>query len=406
MSKEKKPEIRFKGNQGSWNEKILNSFVERVTRKNTENNQLVLTASALYGLIDQQSFFNKKIAGSNLLNYYLIKKGEFAYNKSYSSKYPWGAVKRLDKFEKGVLSTLYIVFNIIRKDIDSDFLTIFFETDRWHEYLSLTAEEGARNHGLLNISIEQFFSLPLTIPSNILEQKLIGRLFIEIGNLILEQDNEIKRLEILKQASLYKMFPRPGSSVPEIRFKGFTEPWIKTTIKNLFSEGNSRGEFENLLSVSIGDGVYPTTDFIKTNTVTDFSNYKTVYVNDIVYNSMRMWQGASGVSFWNGIVSPAYTVLRPNEKIYSPFMAYYFKIPWVVKMFELNSQGLTKDTWNLKYPAISQLEFYVPKDIEEQKLISEYFDRLSSVIKIKKQKLAKLRQIKEALLEKMFVNID
>ena len=119
---------------------------------------------------------------------------------------------------------------------------------------------------------------------------------------------------------------------------------------------------------------------------------------------MRMWQGASGVSYFNGIVSPAYTVLTPNEKVWSPFFAYLFKLPWVIKIFEANSQGLTKDTWTLKYPAISIIEFAVPSDVKEQTQIANYFKQLDDLIDAKRQKLEKLQNLKQACLDKMFIN--
>ena len=109
-------------------------MVERVTRKNENlESELPLTISAQYGLIDQNEFFDKRIASRDVSGYYLLKKGEFAYNKSTSSDAPWGAVKRLDRYEMGVLSTLYIVF-ALKEDgnIDSDFLVSYYDTDCWH----------------------------------------------------------------------------------------------------------------------------------------------------------------------------------------------------------------------------------------------------------------------------------
>lgn len=119
---------------------------------------------------------------------------------------------------------------------------------------------------------------------------------------------------------------------------------------------------------------------------------------------MRMWQGASGVSYYEGIVSPAYTVMTPREFIWSPFFAVYFKLPWVIKIFEANSQGLTKDTWNLKYPAISQIELPVPIDEKEQIYIAHFFNTLDSILSAKRQKLEKLQNLKQSCLDKMFIN--
>jgi len=158
----------------------LGELVDRVVRKNTNNEStLPLTISAQYGLVDQITYFNNRVASRDVSNYYLVLNGEFAYNKSTSDGYPFGAVKRLDLYEKGVLSTLYIVFAPKKEQqIDSDYLTVLFDTDRWHKGVAERAAEGARNHGLLNISID------LSVPKDIVEQKQIGAFIRQLDNLI------------------------------------------------------------------------------------------------------------------------------------------------------------------------------------------------------------------------------
>lgn len=170
----------------SWEQRKLGELVDRVVRKNTNNEStLPLTISAQYGLVDQITYFNNRVASRDVSNYYLVLNGEFAYNKSTSDGYPFGAVKRLDLYEKGVLSTLYIIFATKKEQqIDSDFLTVFFDTDRWHKGIAERAAEGARNHGLLNISTEDFFDIDLSIPQNVLEQKQIGTFIRQFDNLI------------------------------------------------------------------------------------------------------------------------------------------------------------------------------------------------------------------------------
>ena len=170
----------------SWEQRKLGELVDRVVRKNTNNeSSLPLTISAQYGLVDQITYFNNRVASRDVSNYYLLFNGEFAYNKSTSDGFPFGAVKRLDLYEKGVLSTLYIVFSINEKQIvDSDFLTVFFDTDRWHKGVSERAAEGARNHGLLNISAEDFFDIDITIPKNKAEQAAIGAFIRSLDDLI------------------------------------------------------------------------------------------------------------------------------------------------------------------------------------------------------------------------------
>ena len=164
----------------------MGDVVERITRKNQSlESTLPLTISAQYGLIDQNKFFDKRIASKDVSGYYLICKGEFAYNKSTSADAPWGAIKRLDRYESGVLSTLYIVFRI-RDDshTDSNYLASYYDTDLWHKSVQAVAAEGARNHGLLNIAPADFFETTVMLPQDIGEQRLIGSYFKSLDNLI------------------------------------------------------------------------------------------------------------------------------------------------------------------------------------------------------------------------------
>ena len=176
----------FTASTFSWEQRKLGELVDRVVRKNTNNEStLPLTISAQYGLVDQITYFNNRVASRDVSNYYLVLNGEFAYNKSTSDGYPFGAVKRLDLYEKGVLSTLYIVFAPKKEQqIDSDYLTVFFDTDRWHKGVAERAAEGARNHGLLNISAEDFFDIDLSVPKDIVEQKQIGAFIRQLDSLI------------------------------------------------------------------------------------------------------------------------------------------------------------------------------------------------------------------------------
>ena len=205
---EKVPRFRFSGFTGDWEQRKLGEMVERVTRKNENfESALPLTISAQYGLIDQNEFFDKRIASKDVSGYYLVRKGEFAYNKSTSSDAPWGAIKRLDKYESGVLSTLYIVFQIRDENIiDSDYLVTYYDTDLWHKGVQAIAAEGARNHGLLNIAPADFFKTTISMPKNIEEQRKIGAYFKHLDHLITLHQRKLEKLKIIKKSFLEKMF--------------------------------------------------------------------------------------------------------------------------------------------------------------------------------------------------------
>ena len=158
-------------------------------------------------MIDQNEFFDKRIASKDVRGYYLIKKGEFAYNKSTSVDAPFGAIKRLDKYKNGVLSTLYILFKIIDDtSTSSDYLVTYYSTDLWHKGIQSIAAEGARNHGLLNIAPNDFFDTMLSIPLNVSEQKKVGDFFISLDHLITLHQSKLEKLQKIKKSMLESMF--------------------------------------------------------------------------------------------------------------------------------------------------------------------------------------------------------
>lgn len=167
------PNLRF--NNDPYKKYNLYEFATRVTRKNKDNvSNLPLTISAQYGLVDQVSFFNKTVASKDMSGYYLLKNGEFAYNKSYSNDYPWGAIKRLDLYDMGCLSTLYICFKTNDNIVNSNYLAHYFESSKWHKQVADIAGEGARNHGLLNIAVNDFFNTKHAVPTIENQIKIAG----------------------------------------------------------------------------------------------------------------------------------------------------------------------------------------------------------------------------------------
>ena len=197
----------------------MGDFTERVKRKNKHNlSKLPLKISAKYGLVDQITFFNKIVASTDMSNYYLLKKGEFAYNKSYSNDYPWGAIKRLDNYEQGVLSALYICF-ATQDDVESDFILQYFESPKWHRSVSEIAVEGARNHGLLNISVQDFFQTYHYVPKEKKEQTKIATLLHLIDERISTQNKIIEDLKKLKSAIIevhYKQCEKHNVQVADL----------------------------------------------------------------------------------------------------------------------------------------------------------------------------------------------
>ena len=199
------PEIRFAGFTDPWEQRKLGEVAHRVIRKNEGNqSDLPLTISAQHGLVDQRDYFNNQVASRDMSGYYLLENGEFAYNKSTSSDSPWGAIKRLTKYEKGCLSTLYICFGLDQGD--PDFLVTYYETNRWHGAVQMIAAEGARNHGLLNIAPDDFLETALTLPCSTEEQKQIGCFFTQLNSLITLHQRKLELLRNTKKSLLDRMF--------------------------------------------------------------------------------------------------------------------------------------------------------------------------------------------------------
>ena len=405
------PAIRFKGFSDAWEQRKLGELVDRVVRKNINNEStLPLTISAQYGLVDQITYFNNRVASRDVSNYYLVLNGEFAYNKSTSDGYPFGAVKRLDLYEKGVLSTLYIVFAPKKEQqIDSDYLTVFFDTDRWHKGVAERAAEGARNHGLLNISAEDFFDIDLSVPKDIVEQKQIGAFIRQLDNLITLHQRKFEKLTNVKKSMLEKMFPQNGSSYPEIRFKGFTDPWEQRKLTEFV-------EFFSGLTYTPNDVQENGTLVLRSSNVSngEVVDADNVYVNPQVVNSENVKVGDIVVVVRNGSRSligkhAQIKAFMPNTVIGAFMTGIRSECPEFTNALLNTSRFEEEIAMNMGATInqitgymFSKMEFKVPC-LDEQKKIGEYFEKLDNLITLHQRELEKLQNIKKSMLEKMFV---
>ncbi|MEP0938193.1 MAG: restriction endonuclease subunit S [Ekhidna sp.] len=194
---------RLKGFDDEWKEVSLNEISSRVTRKNEELDDTVVTISAQRGFVLQEDFFKKRVASQTLSNYYLIHRGEFAYNKSYSNGYPMGAFKRLDAFDKAVVTTLYICFSL-KPNVESDFINQFFSSGLMNPGLMKIAQEGGRAHGLLNIGLHDFFGLKLLLPP-FTEQLAISKVLGEADRELSRYKEKLELMDIQKKGLMQKL---------------------------------------------------------------------------------------------------------------------------------------------------------------------------------------------------------
>ncbi|MBG0846540.1 restriction endonuclease subunit S [Pseudomonas chengduensis] len=190
---------------GTWKSYRLGDLFERITQKNTEGNTNVVTISAQHGLIRQDEFFKKTVASATLEGYYLLNQGQFAYNKSYSNGYPMGAIKRLNRYEKGVVTTLYICFAVRDKaNCCPVFFEQFFDAGLLNEGLAQIAHEGGRAHGLLNVKPADFFSLKVQVPS-LEEQHKIAQVLSTADAEITNLQAQLDKLKLEKKALMQQL---------------------------------------------------------------------------------------------------------------------------------------------------------------------------------------------------------
>ena len=282
---------------------------------------------------------------------------------------------------------------------DTDVYFVYSMTDRIKKF----AEQKASGSTFLEISGKGLAAGEFVFPSKD-EQTAIGSMFKQLDTLITLHQRKYDKLCTVKKSMLDKMFPKPGETEPEIRFEGFTDPWEQRKLGGLFFESNERSSSMEILSVSVAKGIYPASESNRdTNPGASLANYKVVHKGDVVYNSMRMWQGAVGSSDYDGIVSPAYVVARPVIELDSTCFGYLLKRPEMLYKYLCDSQGNSKDTQTLKYNRFADIEVTMPVNLEEQRVISACLGRVDTLITLHQRKLELLRNIKKSLLDRMFV---
>ena len=414
------PKIRFRKKSGEpysdWQGIRLNEIASRVTRKNTNNEtDLPLTIASIEGLVDQRTYFGKTVASRDMSGYFLLHKGEYAYNKSYSAGYDYGSIKRLEKYDKGALSTLYICF-ALNEEVDSDFYNCYFNSLNWYSEMPEICAEGARNHGLLNVSASDFFNISLTVPSDAEEQKKITEFLQVVDNLITSSEKEAAKLQELKRGCLQKMFPREGESVPEVRFPGFTDAWEQRKLLDLLVQPVSDGPHET--PDLVDDGIpFISVDAIVDNKI-DFDR-KRGYITEEYdlecrkkYSPQRddVYLVKSGATVGKvaivetderfNIWSPL-AAMRTNKDLMLPkYLYFYLQLKDVQDEIYEKSIGGTQP--NLSMRVLEKFDIKVP-DIDEQSKIVLALENLDNLITLHQRECEKYKKLKKGLLQKMFI---
>lgn len=399
------PKLRFKGYEDAWEQRKLSEVCERVVRKNKNyESDLPLTIASQFGLIDQRDFFGKIVAAKDMSNYYLLKKGEFAYNKSYSKGFDFGSIKRLNNYELGCLSTLYICFKIASNRVESDYLEVYFDTLNWYKDIMSICAEGARNHGLLNVDTKAFFEeVNVDIPREILEQKNIASSLEKVEKLITLHQRKYDALKEMKKTLLSKMFPKNGEVVPEIRFKGFTDAWEQRKFGDVGTVAMCKRIFKEETSEN---GEVP---FYKIGT---FGGEPDAYISREVYKKYKTMYPYPKKG--DILISASGSIGRTVE--YTGKDEYFqdSNIIWLQHNKNIDNSFLkvlySVVQWSCEGSTIKRLyndnflktKIVIPNK-KEQMLIGECFGRLDNLITLHQRKLDELKNVKKTLLQQMFV---
>lgn len=404
MIEEKKaPTLRFKGFTDKWEHCKLKQIAKKVSVG-------IATSSSMYfsSATDGVPFIknqNIKEFGIDDTNIEYISK---EFDKANASKrvapgdiltirtgYPGKSVVVPENLANAQTFTTLITR---LKSGNPQFVVDFINSNYGKKQISAMQAGGAQ----VNVNANVLKNLRLALPTTSEQEKIVS-LFKRLDTTIILQQQKLNKLDLLRKSLLQKVFANDNEETPELRFNRFQDSWNQKKLGSLFTESKHKSENGQLLSVSITRGVYPFDPTErKNNSSTNKANYKFVEKNDIAYNSMRMWQGAEGVSHYSGIVSPAYTVLHPKETTNPEFFAYMFKRADMLNKFRRYSQGLTSDTWNLKFPVLKTISVKTT-NLQEQEKIVKLFKTLEDNSNLQRQKLERYKQLKKFLLQQMFI---
>lgn len=369
------PNLRF--NNDPYKKYNLYEFATRVTRKNKDNvSNLPLTISAQYGLVDQVSFFNKTVASKDMSGYYLLKNGEFAYNKSYSNDYPWGAIKRLDLYDMGCLSTLYICFKTNDNIVNSNYLVHYFESSKWHKQVADIAGEGARNHGLLNIGVNDFFNTKHAVPTIENQIKIAGFLDL-IEKRIQTQIKIIDSYFSLSKAISNTLI---GQSKGNTRLRECLNCYSSNTMESVIKQED------------LGDyPVYGANGIIK-----KINNY------EIEYPSIAIVKDGSGVGKMFKL-SGKYSILSTLNYLTSKPGYDIDYIYYALKQKSLKKYVVGSGIPHIYFKDYEQEKIYIPQNELQQQNITSVLQSIDEEIGNEIKQLKNYELLKKYLLKNMFV---
>ena len=385
-----------------WHIVRFDSLFSRVTRKNDENNQNVLTISAQQGLISQIEYYNTLYASENKTGYTLLHRGDFSYNKSYSSGYAYGAIKRLDAYEKGIVSPLYLCFTP-RQGVNSEFYLQYFEAGCFDREIYKIAQEGARNHGLLNVSTEDFFHSMLVFPP-LEEQERITEILTQCDRVIELKEQKLDELKQLKKEFLRKMFPAKGCDTPEIRFPGFTGAWEQRKLGEIATFINGRAYSQPEL---LSSGKY------KVLRVGNFYTNDSWYYSDLELGEkyyadygdlLYTWSATFGPHIWLGDrVIYHYHIWKINlsDQLEKQFAVQLLEQDRTNILSSKNGSTMV----HITKEGMEQKDVIIPPNTKEQQEIGAFFLQLDNLITLHQRELEETKTYKKTLAKLLLTGI-
>ena len=395
---EKKPTLRFKGFTDPWEQRKLEEYLEVSGQKNFEGiytKEDVLSVSGDFGIVNQIEFQGRSFAGASVANYGVVETGDIVYTKSPLKSNPYGIIKA-NKGKNGIVSTLYAVYKP-KQSANPEFVQIYFEQDaRMNNYMHPLVNKGAKND--MKVSAENALKGQIVFP-DIKEQRTISEFFRNLDTLITLHQRKYEKLVNIKKSMLDKMFPQNGASVPEIRFKGFTDPWEQRKLGEIAVRSPAMSDEEGLPRVEYEDIVSGAGRLNKDIKAKESAKAGIVFhKGDVLYGKLRPYLKNWLLASFNGLAVGDFWVLQPQDTDSS----FLYRLVQSQQFDEVANQSTGTKMPRADWKLVSKTKFAVPKSVDEQAAIGAYFGYLDTLITLHQRKLEKLQNIKKSCLEKMF----
>lgn len=397
------PKLRFPEFRGApgWQRRMMSRYLCESRIKGSGGHDAKKITVKLWGkgVVEK----NENMRGSANTQYYKRRAGQFIYSKLDFLNQAFGIIpEHLDGFE----STVDLPCFDVSPAINTKFLLEYVQREQFYKIHGEIADGGRKAK---RIQVETFLECPIYAPSKPEQQKIADCLG-SLDDLIAAEGRKLEALRRYKQGLMQQIFPQPGETVPSLRFPEFRDngAWEEGKAGSLFMNRRDRGE-EGLpiYSVTMHDGMVRRDSLNRDYyDIEEAAGNKTARKNDIVYNMMRMWQGAIGVAPEDCLVSPAYIVLIPQNHVVSKFFEYMFKLSSSMDILTSYSRGLTKDRLRLYYDDFARIPLYYPKNPEEQQRVASCLSSLDTMLSAQMQTLDVLRQHKQGLLQQLFPSLE